>query len=215
MHFTAVYWTVKHKDSKHSRRSCCQPPLMCPPAPHTHKDSPTSTTVPHNKVKRAEIQTQNLQNGIQTKVQSSKRQQVGEKCDVDEVSDYPSSVWHGEDNWMPRGSVLFMESHLWNTNIFPLLFLSVFFNSTSLLPLRLLASPLIGDAIKGCGVTGSSRWAPKLVAPLDERFLLSKSQLKRGTHILSLLKKCEPHTWWEKKSFQAGSGGKQITHYTP
>lgn len=85
------------------------------------------------------------------------RHREGEgRSELDEVSDYPTSSGTGKNYWMPFGSVLFMELHLWNTSL-PL-FLSLFLSLPLCISPVLPPYPLIGDAIKVCGVSGSSRW---------------------------------------------------------
>lgn len=81
---------------------------------------------------------------------------------LDEVSDYSTSSGTGSGFWMPFGSALFMEPHLWNTS-FP-----IFSAPLSMLPppRRLFLSPssLIGGAVKLYGVSASSRWGPVCVS---------------------------------------------------
>lgn len=92
--------------------------------------------------------------------------------ELDEVSDYPRSYGTGKNYWMPFGSLLFMELHLWNTSLPLFLF---FFPSLPLCNSPILPpSSLIGDAIKVCGVSGSSRSdgvplsAPLLVTQMQQ-----------------------------------------------
>lgn len=75
--------------------------------------------------------------------------------ELDEVPDYSTSSGTGRGFWMPFGSALFMEPHLWNTS-FPF-FLSLFLFSL-LHPGSFSPSALIGGAVKVCGVSASSRW---------------------------------------------------------
>lgn len=69
----------------------------------------------------------------------------------------------GKNYWMPFGSVLFMELHLWNTSL-PF-FLSLFLSLPLCISPSLPPSPLIGDAVNVCGVSGSSRWGRIGVSP--------------------------------------------------
>lgn len=75
--------------------------------------------------------------------------------ELDEVPDYSTSSGTGRGFWMPFGSALFMEPHLWNTS-FPF-FLSLFLFSL-LHPGSFSPPALIGGAVKVYGVSASSRW---------------------------------------------------------
>lgn len=86
----------------------------------------------------------------------------GGRSELDEVPDYSTSSGTEKNYWMPFGSVLFMELHLWNTSL-PFL-LSPFLSLPLCISPFLPPSPLIGDAIKVCGVSGSSRWGRMCVS---------------------------------------------------
>lgn len=92
-----------------------------------------------------------------------------EMSELDEVSDYSTSSGTEKNYWMPFGSVLFMELHIWNTSL-PC-FRSLCLPLVLCVSPFLSPSPLIGDAIKVCGVSGSSRWGRMCVslqcAPAD------------------------------------------------